>query len=94
MNQDLSIVTLLLNASFVVQLVVFILFTVSITSWTVIFRKLFSLRKIRALNENFEKDFWSGKSLNELFSAATQNARSAGPMEQGVGYSHIHIHIL
>jgi biopolymer transport protein TolQ len=82
MNQDLSIVTLLLNASFVVQLVVFILFVVSITSWTVIFKKLFSLRKIRSLNENFEKDFWSGKSLNELFSSATQNARSAGPMER------------
>ncbi len=82
MNQDFSIVTLLMNASWVVQLVVLILFLVSITSWSAIFKKIFSLKKIKALNEEFEREFWSGKSLNELFGAASQNARTAGPMER------------
>ena len=82
MNQDFSIVTLLLNASLVVQIVVTILLCVSVTSWSAIFRKYFALRRIHALNEAFERDFWSGKSLNELFSAATQKARSCGPMER------------
>jgi biopolymer transport protein TolQ len=82
MNQDFSIVALLMNASWVVQLVVLVLFLVSITSWSAIFKKIFSLKKIKALNEEFEREFWSGKSLNELFGAATQNARSAGPMER------------
>ncbi len=82
MNQDFSIVTLLLNASLIVQIVVTILLCVSVTSWSAIFRKYFALRRIHALNEAFERDFWSGKSLNELFSAATQNARSCGPMER------------
>jgi biopolymer transport protein TolQ len=82
MNQDFSIITLLMNASWVVQLVVLILFLVSITSWSAIFKKIFSLKKIKALNEEFEREFWSGKSLNELFGAASQNARTAGPMER------------
>ncbi len=82
MNQDMSILTLVLNASFVVQIVMVLLVGVSIASWAAIFRKLFALKKVNALNEEFERDFWSGKNLNELYAAATQNAKSAGPMER------------
>jgi biopolymer transport protein TolQ len=82
MNQDLSIVQLVLHASWVVQLVMLLLATVSIASWTAIFRKLFSLGRVKSLNEKFERDFWSGTSLNELYAAAAQNARAAGPMER------------
>ncbi len=82
MNQDLSILQLVLNASLVVQLVMLLLVAVSITSWAAIFRKLFSLGKVKALNETFERNFWSGTSLNDLFAAASQNARSCGPMER------------
>lgn len=82
MNQDLSIVQLLLNASWVVQAVVLILLLVSVMSWAAIFRKLLSLKLVENLNEEFERDFWSGKSLNELFAAAQQNAKSSGPMER------------
>ena len=82
MNQDMSIVSLLLHASFVVQLVVAILLTISVTSWAAIVRKLSALKRIKNLNEEFERVFWSGTSLNELFSAATQNAKMAGPMER------------
>ncbi|MDB5730479.1 MAG: protein TolQ [Variovorax sp.] len=82
MNQDLSIVTLLLHASFVVQLVVLLLVIVSIASWAAIIRKYFSLRRTRDLNDDFERDFWSGTSLNELFASAAQNAKLAGPMER------------
>ena len=82
MNQDMSIVSLLLHASFVVQLVVAILLTISVTSWAAIVRKLSALKRIKNLNEEFERVFWSGTSLNELFNAATQNAKMAGPMER------------
>ena len=81
MNQDFSIVHLLLNASWVVQLVVLLLLGVSVASWAAIFRKVLALKRVNQLNDDFERDFWSGKSLNELFSAATQNAKLAGPME-------------
>ncbi len=82
MNQDLSIVSLLINASFVVQLVVLLLVIMSISSWTAIFRKFVQLKRIRELNDNFEREFWSGTSLNELFAAAAQNAKLSGPMER------------
>ncbi len=82
MNQDLSILHLVLNASLVVQLVMLLLVAISITSWAAIFRKLFSLGKVKALNETFERNFWSGTSLNDLFAAASQNARTCGPMER------------
>ena len=82
MNQDLSILQLVLGASWVVQLVMLLLLLVSVASWAAIFRKLFALKRVNALNEEFEREFWSGTSLNDLFSAAAQNAKLAGPMER------------
>jgi biopolymer transport protein TolQ len=82
MNQDFSIIKLMLDASWVVQAVVLLLLTVSVMSWTAIFRKLLSLSDVQRLNDEFEREFWSGKSLQELFAAAQQNAKLAGPMER------------
>ena len=82
MNQELSIIQLVLHASWVVQLVMLILLTMSVASWAAIFRKLFSLKRVKSLNDIFERDFWSGTSLNDLFASASQNARAAGPMER------------
>ena len=82
MNQDLSIVTLILNASWVVQAVVALLLGVSVASWAAIFRKIVALRKVAALNDEFDKEFWSGTSLNDLFAGAAQNAKHSGPMER------------
>ena len=72
LNQDFSIITLVLHASFVVQLVIAGLMLTSLASWTVIFGKLFGLRRLRAAQEEFEREFWSGKNLNDLYTAAIQ----------------------
>jgi biopolymer transport protein TolQ len=82
MNQDLSILHLVLNASIVVQAVMLLLMIVSIASWAAIFRKLFAIKQIKGQNEIFEKEFWSGASLNDLFTSATQHATECGPMER------------
>jgi biopolymer transport protein TolQ len=82
MNQDLSILQLVLGASWVVQLVMLLLLLVSVASWAAIFRKLFALKRVKSLNDEFEREFWSGTSLNDLFSAAAQNAKTSGPMER------------
>ena len=55
-SQDLSIFQLVLHASLVVQLVIVALLAMSLASWTVIFGKLFGLKRVRALNEGFERD--------------------------------------
>ena len=82
MNQDLSIFQLVLHASLVVQLVMLLLIGISVASWAAIFRKLFSLGKVKRLNDSFEREFWSGSSLNDLFASASKRASSAGPMER------------
>ncbi|MEO6017760.1 MAG: protein TolQ [Polaromonas sp.] len=82
MNQDLSIVSLILHASWVVQGVVALLVGVSIASWAAIFRKIISLKRVQKLNEEFDREFWSGTSLNDLFAGATQNAKHSGSMER------------
>ena len=82
MNQDLSIVNLLLNASWVVQAVVLLLVGVSVASWAAIIRKIMALKKVQNLNEEFDREFWSGTSLNDLAAGAAQNAKHSGPMER------------
>jgi len=82
MNQDLSIVQLMLDATWVVQAVVVLLLVVSVVSWAAIFRKVFAIRRVRAHNEIFEREFWSGTNLNDLYLAAAQSARHGGPMER------------
>jgi biopolymer transport protein TolQ len=81
MTQNLSIITLVLQASFVVQLVMAGLLIASLASWTVIFGKLFGLRRTRASNEEFEREFWVGKNLNELYADAAKRPDGA-PMER------------
>lgn len=81
MNQDISIINLVLHASLVVQLVIGGLLLLSLASWTVIFAKLLGLRRVGERNDAFEQEFWSGKALSELFrNASTQP--DAGPMER------------
>ncbi len=81
MTQDLSIITLVQNASVVVQLVVAGLLLASLASWTVIFGKLFGLRRVRSRNDTFERDFWSGRSLAEMHQAIGAKADTA-PIER------------
>ena len=81
MNQDLSIFTLVLQASLVVQIVIGGLLLVSLASWSVIFGKIFALRGLRAGNDDFEREFWAGRNLNDLYAAAGTKPASS-PMER------------
>ncbi len=67
MNNDLSIYHLVVNASFVVQLVMLILLTASVVSWTYIFTKRKELKQSFDVTEEFEEAFWSGKELTDLY---------------------------
>ena len=82
MNQDLDILQLVMHASLVVQVVMFLLMLVSIASWSAIFRKIFALQRVKSLNEVFEREFWSGSSLNELYTTAASKGVNSGPMER------------
>ncbi|GAC1334302.1 MAG: protein TolQ [Collimonas sp.] len=74
-TQDLSFITLITNASVLVQLVMALLVAVSVMSWTYIFRKMFAIRSARSQTEDFERAFWSGGNLSTLYQDATSNRR-------------------
>ncbi|OWW22466.1 protein TolQ [Noviherbaspirillum denitrificans] len=77
-TQDLSFITLISNASLLVQLVMALLLLVSIMSWTYIFRKMFAIRSAQTQTEDFERAFWSGGNLNALYEEANSNRRRSG----------------
>ena len=81
MNQDFSIFTLVTQASLVVQLVMAGLMIASLASWTVIFSKLFGLKRVRSANEDFEREFWAGKNINDLYAEAVKHT-DGSPMER------------
>ncbi|HEB96585.1 MAG TPA: protein TolQ [Sedimenticola thiotaurini] len=67
MGSDLSFVTLVLNASPLVQLVMVVLMAASFVSWTMIFDRLRVLKRARRAADRFEARFWSGGDMAELY---------------------------
>lgn len=80
-SPDLSFVSLIANASLLVQLVMAILLAVSVMSWTYIFRKMFAIRNARIQTETFESAFWSGGNLRSLYDRAGGNSQT-GALER------------
>lgn len=64
---DLSIVGLILQADLVVKLVMLLLVLASIWSWAIIFEKWIMLKSVKYKTRGFEKTFWSGQSLENLY---------------------------
>lgn len=81
-SQDMSLISLISEASLVVQLVMLILVLVSLISWARIFQKWLLLKKARSQSTQFEKDFWSGGDLNTLFQRASARRNEASPLER------------
>lgn len=81
-TQDLSFLALILNASWVVQGIMLLLLGVSVMSWFFIFRKLFSIRRVRQETEEFEKTFWSRPDLNALYQSAVNSRHRTGSLER------------
>lgn len=67
MNTDLSIFHLVTQASYVVQLVMLILLMASLISWTYIFAKRTELKRALSITDEFEREFWSGGELAQLY---------------------------
>lgn len=67
MNNDMSIFSLIVEASFVVQLVMLVLLAASVMSWTFILAKRKELKLAIEVTEQFEQLFWASKDLGELY---------------------------
>ncbi|MBQ8829002.1 MAG: protein TolQ [Burkholderiaceae bacterium] len=83
---DLSIFTLITHAGIVVKIVLAILVVFSLASWTVIFQKWFQITKAKRESTQFDRSFWGGSDLNNLYESANNRRTSIGSME-GIFYS-------
>lgn len=81
MTADMSLLSLLLNASFLVKLVMLLLLAASIYSWSIIFQRGKFLRNTQAAANDFETTFWSGVDLNKLYTKLSSRERTLFGMD-------------
>jgi biopolymer transport protein TolQ len=68
----ISIYSLFMRADPIVKTVMAILVLASLWSWAIIFNKWIALSLLRSRADRFEKSFWSGLSLDELYQQFAQ----------------------
>ncbi len=66
-EMDFSLLALFWRASFIVKLVMIMLTVASFWSWAIIVQKFISFRQARREASVFDRAFWSGEPLDELF---------------------------
>ena len=66
-SSSFSLVSMFMRADYVVKAVMILLLVASLWSWTIIFNKLVALSGLKRKARRFEKLFWSGQSLDELY---------------------------
>ncbi len=68
---------LFLSAHIVVKIVMIGLLLASVWSWAIIVEKIFSFRRARSEADKFEQLFWSGQSLEELYTGLSRGSTIA-----------------
>ena len=79
---QMSMWSLISNASLVVQFVMLILVGASITSWVIIFQRSQLLRAARNSLNTFEDRFWSGVDLSKLYRQVSSEPDPDSGVEQ------------
>jgi biopolymer transport protein TolQ len=64
---DFSLLALFFRATITVKLVMILLFAASIWSWAIIIQKFITYRMARREAAEFDRAFWSGEPLDELY---------------------------
>lgn len=82
MNNELSIVSLVAQASPLVQFIMALLLLVSLGSWTVIFRKWFAIRAAQQATDRFEGEFWKDRDLGALYEQLRSDRHDHGALSR------------
>ncbi len=78
MQDKISIIGLILDASFIVQLVMLVLLLASVISWYLIFQRSSFFKQANQQQHEFEDLFWSGMDLGKLYKQSSASAASRG----------------
>jgi biopolymer transport protein TolQ len=71
---SISVVHMFMGADWIVKTDMILLLLASLWSWTIIFNKWLALGTLRRRATKFEKIFWSGQSLDELYQQFSNRA--------------------
>ncbi len=77
-ENTMSIFALIGQATIAVKIVMLILVAASVVSWVMIFKSGLYQRKAKIAFDYFEKQFWSGIDLNQLFRQGNGHERIEG----------------
>jgi biopolymer transport protein TolQ len=80
LEEQLSLIDLVLNASFTVQLVMAILMAASMLSWYMIVQRAIYFRNARNEMYTFEERFWSGIDLSQLYREGNEKSSDGQPL--------------
>lgn len=70
---DLSMWGLFMQADWIVKLIMIGLVVASIWCWAIIIDKVKKIRSLNAMADQFEEQFWSGGSLDQLYDRVSKN---------------------
>jgi biopolymer transport protein TolQ len=73
---DFSMLALFARATLTVKVVMIILILASFWSWSIIIQKTLNFRLARRQSEKFDRSFWSGEPLDELYREIGEAAKS------------------
>lgn len=80
MEEQLSLIDLILHASFTVQAVMALLVLASMLSWYMIAQRYIYFRNAREEMYSFEERFWSGVDLSQLYREGNEKAADGHPI--------------
>jgi len=74
---DFSMWALFARATLTVQIVMVLLLAASIWGWAIIIQKVINYRAARRAADSFDRAFWSGEPLDELYDSISENPKGA-----------------
>lgn len=70
---DFSFFGIFAQADFIVQMVMVLLLAASVWCWAIIYDKIKRIRAVKESADQFESEFWSGNSLEDLYERTRHN---------------------
>lgn len=77
-TSDVTLLSLFLEAGFVVKVVMMGLLAASVWTWAIVVNKVIAFKKVKIQLDRFEDLFWSGQSLEELYRSLSERKKNSG----------------
>lgn len=79
-NMNFQVFDIVMKSDMATMLVYIILTMYSIWTWSIVFDKVFKFRLLKIKTEKFDKLFWSGKMLEDIYKQVKNNANYPSAM--------------